>query len=99
MVDELKDELPKVEELASLIYDYIQNNPPEDFTKIIEGYFRITKVEPGKLWLENYTGTGKEIGTVFVSTEISAMCKVGWVINLELGKTGEGWQMLESGNV
>jgi hypothetical protein len=99
MVDELKDELPKVEELSDLIYDYIRNNPPEDFTETEEGYFSVTKIEPGKLWLEDYMGSGEEIGPVLVSTEISSRCKVGWVICLELGKTSKGWKMLESGNV
>lgn len=99
IVDELKDELPKVEELSSLIYDYIQNNPPEDFTERVDGYFCVTKIEPRKLWLEDYIEGGETIGPVSVSTEISSMCKLGWVICLELGKTSKGWQMLESGNV
>jgi len=99
IVDELKDELPKVEELSSLIYDYIQNSPPEDFTESVDGYFRVIKIEPRKLWLEDYIGGAGSLGPVSVSTEISSMCKVGWVICLELGKISKGWQMLESGNV
>jgi hypothetical protein len=99
IVDELKGELPKVEELSSLIYDYIQNSPPEDFTESVEGYFRVIKIEPRKLWLEDYIGGAGTLGPVSVSTEISSMCKVGWVICLELGKISKGWQMLESGNV
>ena len=99
IVDELKDELPKVEELSDLIYDYVQNNPPEDFTESVEGYFHVTKIEPSKLWLEDYMEGGETIGPVSVSTDISSMCKLGWVIYLELGKTSKGWQILESGNV
>ena len=97
-VDSLKDELPKVEELASMIYHYIENNPVEDFTKTAEGYFTVTKIKPGKLWLEDMGG-GKSMGPAFVSNEISSLCKVGWVICIELGKTTKGWQMIESGNV
>jgi hypothetical protein len=99
IVDELKDELPKVGELSSLIYDYIQNNPPEDLTERVDGYFRVTKIETRKLWLEDYIGGGGTLGPVSVSTEISSTCKVGWVICLELGKTSKGWMMLESGFV
>lgn len=99
MVDELKDQLPKVEELSDLIYDYIQNSPPKDFTETTEGYFRVAKIGPGQLWLEEDMGAGEEIGPVLVSPQISSVCKVGWVINLELGKSKRGWQMLESGNV
>lgn len=99
-VDELKDELPKVEELSGLIYEYIQNHPVGDFSEICDSYFRVTKIEPGKLWLEDDMGGGKDdIGPVIVSAEISSLCKVGWVINLELGRTRKGWEILESGNV
>lgn len=97
-VDNLKDDLPKVEELASMIYHYTENTPVDDFTEKADGYFRVAKIKPGKLWLENMEG-GKSIGPTFVSNEISSQCKVGWVIYLELGKTTKGWQMLESGNV
>ncbi len=98
-VVELKNELPKVDELATLIYDYIQDNPPEDWTETIEGYFIVTKTDPGKLSLEDYLESGEKIGPVFVSNEISSLCKKGWVICLKLGQTSRGWQMLESGNV
>lgn len=99
LVDELKDALPEVEELSGMIYDYIQNRPLVDFTQTLEGYFRVTKVKPGKLWLEDSMEAGNAIGPVIVSVEISSRCKVGWVINLALGKTRKGWEMLESGNV
>ena len=99
LVDELKDELPRVEELSGLIYEYIQNQPPGSFSEIRDSYFRVTKIEPGKLWLEDDMGGDDDVGPMIVSTEISSLCKVGWVINLELGKTRKGWRMLESGNV
>ena len=99
IVDKLKDELPKVRELSGLIYDYIQNNPIDDFTESVDGYFRVTKVENRKLWLEGYMEDRGTVRPVTVSTEISSMCKVGWVINLDLGKTCKSWKMLECGNV
>jgi hypothetical protein len=99
IVDELKDELPKVAELSDLIFDYIENSPLEEyFTETVEGYFRVSSIKPGELWLEDIMDR-REIGPVSVSTEISSMCKVGWVICLELVKTSKGWLMLESGNV
>lgn len=99
IVDELKDELPKVEELSGLIYDYIRNNPIDDFTESVDGYFIVTKIENRKLWFEGHMGTRGTFGPVSVSTKISSLCKIGWVINLDLGKTGKSWKMLESGNV
>lgn len=65
----------------------------------MDGYFRVTKIESRKLWLEDYMGIKGMVSPVSVSTGISSMCKVGWVINLELGKTGKSWKMLECGNV
>jgi len=99
IVDELKDELPEVVELSRLIYEYIEDNPPEEFSESVDGYFRVIKIEPRKLWLEDYIACGGTLGPVSVSTEISSMCKEGWVIYLELGKTSKGWQMLVSGTV
>jgi len=99
IVDELKDELPEVVELSSLIYEYIEDNPPEEFSESVDGYFRVAKIEPRKLWLEDYIACGGTLGPVSVSTEISSMCKEGWVIYLELGKTSKGWKMLVSGTV
>lgn len=98
-VDGLKNDLPKVAELSDLIYEYTEYAPPIDFTKTVEGHFPVTKIQPGKLWLRNYLEQEGKIGPVFVSDEISSLCKVGWMISLKLGKTRRGWEILESGNV
>jgi hypothetical protein len=99
IVVQLKDELPKVEGLSGLIYGHIRNNPIDDFTESVDGYFKVTKIESRKLWLENYMRGRGTVGPVSVSTEISSMCNVGWIICLELGKTGKSWKMLECDNV
>ncbi len=99
IVDELKDKLPEVTELSDLIYNYIQDNPPGDVTETRDGYFTVTKIKPGKLWLGDYIGSEEDICPIIVSDEISSICKVGWVICLELGRTNKGWEMLGSGNV
>jgi len=99
VVDELKGELPEVTELSDLIYNYIEDNPPGDVTETRDGYFKVTKIEPGKLWLGDYIGSGEAMGPVIVSDEISSSCKVGWTICLEMGRTGKGWEMMGSGNV
>ena len=99
IVDELKSELPEVSKLSDLIYNYIENNPPGDVTETRDGYFMVTKIKPGKLWLGDYMGSEETIGPVIVSDEISSICKEGWTICLNLGRTGKEWQMLESGNV
>ena len=99
VTDKAKDDLPQCEELATLIYECCEYSDYEEYSEKVDGYLQVTKIQPGKLWFEDYTGSGKKIGPVHVDHEISSLCKVGWVINLVLGKTRRGWKMLESGNV
>jgi len=99
VADRAQDELPQCEQLANLIWECCEYGDYEEYTETVDGYWQVTKVQPGKLWFEDYTGSGKKIGPVHVDYEISSLCKGGWVINLVLGKTRRGWKMLESGNV
>jgi hypothetical protein len=98
IVKGLKVDLPLVREVTDLIYYYVEKHPVEtDYTSDLDAYFKIVKIEPGKLWLEYYLESGKEIGPVIVSKEISSKCKVGWTISLLVAKTGKVWRILESG--
>ncbi len=99
VADKAKDELPQCEELANLIWEYCEYGDFEEHTETVDGYLQVIKIEPGKLWFEDYMESEKKVGPVHVDHEISSLCKVGWVINLVLGKTRKGWKMLESGNV
>ena len=98
-VDAVKEDLPKVAEAAELIFDYAEDSPIGEVTKTLNSYFTITRVKPGKLWFRDYMVGGKEIGPVPVSREISSLCEAGWAVSLELGKTKEGWWILQSGCV
>lgn len=100
IVKELKVDLPLVGEVTDLIYGYAEKHPVStDYTSDLDAYFEIVKVEPRKLWLKDYLGSGEEIGPVIVSKEISSKCKVGWTISLWVAKTGKVWRILESGYV
>ncbi|HII00205.1 TPA: hypothetical protein HA351_00655 [Methanosarcinaceae archaeon] len=99
-VKKLKPDLPLVGEVTDLIYDYVQKHPVEDhYTSDLDAYFSIEKIEPGKLWVEDYLGSGKIMGPVLVSEEISSKCKVGWAVSLRIVKTGDVWRILETGYV
>lgn len=99
-VKELKADLPLVGEVTDLLSDYIQRHPVETrYTSDIDAYFEIAKIEPGKLWLEDYLESKKKVGPVLVSEEISSKCTVGWTVSLWVAKTGKVWRILESGNV
>lgn len=63
----------------------------------LSGYFKIEKIEPGKLWLFEYYTLGQTVGPVIVSQEISSKEKVGWTVYLSVGKTGATWQPLLAG--
>jgi hypothetical protein len=99
-VKELKADLPLVGEVTDLIYDYVQKHPVEDhYTSDLDTYFSIEKIEPGKLWLEDYMTSEKIPVPVLVSEEIGSMCKVGWIISMRVVKTGDVWRILETGYV
>jgi len=99
-VKKLKIDLPLVGEVTDLIFDYVEKHPVETrYANDIDAYFEIVKIEPGKLWLEDYLESGKTVGHVIVPEEISLKCKVGWTISLWVAKTGNVWRILESGNV
>lgn len=92
-------DLPNVGELAELIYEHAMKSPEKEYDEILDGYFSVLHLENKKLWLEEELGDGTNIGPVFVSKEISDLCKPGWTLNLVIGKDKTGWYILESGNV
>ena len=55
----------------------------------------ITKIEPGKLWVEPFGG--EEIGPIKVSEKVTSLLEVGWEINLGLKKTRGKWEICELG--
>ena len=90
-------ELPAAERLARLVYEYAQNHAPRYWTAELDDYFVVEKVHPGVLILAGTSSSG--IVEVRVPKEITDHCRVGWQINLLLGKTKNGWCILETGNV
>jgi len=89
-------ELPATEELAWMLADYADCTAV-DCDEVIEDYFTIEAVEPGKLRLSAFSGDEEII--VPVSRNISNACRVGWSISGAMGKTGKGWCILEAWNV
>lgn len=89
-------ELPATEELAWMLDDYADYTAV-DCEETIEDHFTIKAVEPGKLRLSSFSET--DTMTVSVSPEISDACRVGWEISGAIGKTNNGWCLLEVWNV
>lgn len=90
-------ELPAAERLARLLYDYAQNHAPRYWTSELDDYFTIEDIQPGVLLLSG-TSTSDMV-EVKVPKEITDHCKLGWQLNVLLGKTRNGWCILETGNV
>ena len=72
---------------------------PERYSQEMEDHFSITRIEPGKLWLEPFVSGDWEIGPVPVPREVSDLCKVGWDISGRAVKTPKGWRLVEAWNV
>ena len=90
-------ELPAAERLARLLYEYAQSHAPRYWTSELDDYFIIDQINPGILILSGTAGSG--IVEVRVPKEITEHCRKGWQVNLLLGKTRNGWCILETGNV
>ncbi len=90
-------ELPAAERLARLLYEYAQNHAPRHWTAELDDYFTIEKIQSGILLLSGGSAAG--LVEVRVPKNITDHCRLGWQINLLLGKTRNGWCILETGNV
>ncbi len=95
-VKELKAALPAEVEASGLISEYAAKSPHGKYTEELNSRFTIKKIEPRALWLEDFKNTGKIIGPVLVSEEISSLCRVGGTVVLWIGKTGDVWKVIDS---
>jgi hypothetical protein len=93
-VNELKADLPATMEVGKLMSEYAGKSPRGQYTEELNSRFNIKKIEPGKLWLEDYIVSEELIGPVLVSGEISSMCRVGWTVVLWMGKKGDVWRII-----
>ena len=96
---EASTRISAAEELAQMLYDYVNTHKTSEWTDEVEDYFDINKVEPGKLYLSAFTKSKNGIIVVSVPKKITDICKVGWDLRLSLGKTNEGWKIIESKGV
>lgn len=87
------------EEFARTLYEYTNNHKPSEWVDQVEDYFNVDKVEPGKLYLSAFKKSTDGIIVVSVPKKITDICKVGWDLSLSLGKTSEGWKIIESKGV
>ena len=65
---------------------------------MIEGHFTLTRVDTGKVWLEEILG-GREVGPIELPEMISSRCKPGWTISGIVARAGKAWRLVEAWNV
>jgi hypothetical protein len=92
-------ELPGSQKLLRLLDAYLNEQRPGDCEKRMEGHFWIKRIEPGELWLESPLHGGPEIGPIPVPPKANQAAKRGWDIGGVIGKTAQGWRLVEVWNV
>ncbi len=90
-------DLPQAEDLASNLRRFAENQKRGSEDDEVEDYFMLTRVEPGKIWLEAMNG--RELGPIQVPEDISRRCTVGWTISGVVGRVGKRWRLVEAWNV
>jgi hypothetical protein len=92
-------DLPASQKLLDRLDDWLAANAPEDYQSQVEGHFTIERIEPGQLWLEPMLSSERSIGPIPIPEKIARACKVGWDIGGVVGKTAQGWRLVEIWNI
>jgi hypothetical protein len=82
------------EKLSTLLYDLTAGrHEPRDSD--IEGRFSITKIEPGRIWLQD-DDDGKDYGPILLTEQATKLCRVGWIISGAVRKSGKRCVLVEA---
>jgi hypothetical protein len=90
------DEVPRAKRLADLLRPLTGEAPrelPSSDDEVVEDFFRIERVEPGALWLE------QDVGPIAVPEAASDIAETGWWVNIVAMRLGGTWYLGEVGNV
>lgn len=83
----------RLRDLLGPLTQQVPAGEPADDDDMIEDFVRITRVEPGELWL------GDDIGPIKVPGEASDVAQVGWWLNVVAVRLEDEWHLAELGNV
>jgi hypothetical protein len=86
--------LPTAEKLAALLHDLTAGRH-EPRNSDIEGRFSITKIEPGRIWLQD-DDDGKDYGPILLAEQATKLCRVGWIISGAVRKSGNRCVLVEA---
>jgi len=99
LVEQASGTVPRAEEAAHLLYQHLQGKAPGEPEGLIEGHFCITRIEPGKLWLESYEGGRAVLGPFPVPVAVTKRLAVGWEMSGAVGRVERKWVLEEVWNV
>jgi len=96
---EAAKDLPASQDVLDLLDAYIDEHAPDDYSQEIEDHFWISRIEPGKLWLEPFTAGPAQIGPVPVPQRVTKLCRTRWDLGGVVAKTPRGWRLIEVWNL
>ncbi len=94
--------LPASDDVLDLLSAYVEENPVHQYGEEVEGHFWISRIEPGRIWLECLEPLGPsdpQIGPIPVPKKATQMCQQNWDIGGVVTKTPQGWRLVEIWNV
>jgi hypothetical protein len=87
-------DLPAAEKLSVILYDLTAGrHAPRDSD--VEGRFSITKVEPGRIWLQD-EDDGENYGPILLTEKATKPCRVGWIVSGAVRKSGNRCVLVEA---
>lgn len=98
-------DLPKAERAAQILVDAVEDlaidpNALADEDYLEFDHFTIGKIEPGKLWLEDFEGGESQLyGPVPVPNSATKLLRKGWDISCSLGRVRGKWRIVDVASV
>jgi hypothetical protein len=90
-------DLPKASDLAARLAAFAEAQDIGEATAEIDDYFRITRVQPGQIWLRGLDDC--EYGPIRLPAELSRRCQIGWTISGIVGRVEQRWRLIEAWTV
>jgi hypothetical protein len=91
---EFPEFLTSFEEGGRSSYDLGSDGEPSS----LEGYFRILRVDRNEVLAEDLI-TDQEVGSIKLPQDVTKRLSRGYVLNLELVRSGESWEVINAGPV
>ncbi len=95
--------LPKAERAAQMLAEdagfFFDASavPDEDYLDF--DHYTITKIEPGRIWLDAFLSTDGVVGPIAVPKKAAELLEEGWEISCALARQHGKWRLVEVANV